>query len=288
MRATRAFRLPKLDCGFVQLPMPCWCLISTSQGRQRRHSWLGQLEQHKMEHVMAPASSRPVLLWCMTGKQHHWAEHGQSIAPMPVLMLLTHHPNRGRCSVIQMSLQWPAACKWDPGELPSTRGAYAMISWWCKIQNLVRPHLGRTGEELFTVYFSLPFIRTVHWGDEHLHKFIWSVSTVLFLSFPIIYSWANVKTSVKKQLMFTANCSCSVLREKQHSWQNNLPLGPDLNPRKARETFPCFLVQAILILSIFWTSYTLVKIGWTCWQRHRKKWKIFAGLLISFGQKSLR
>lgn len=87
--------------------------------------------------------------------------------------------------------------------------------------------------------------------------------------------------------MFTANCSCSVLREKQHSWQNNLPLGPDLNPRKARESLPCFLVQAIFILSIPWTSYTLVKIGWTCRPRHRKKWKIFSGLLTSFGQKNL-
>uniref|UniRef100_A0A8C0F167 Uncharacterized protein n=1 Tax=Bubo bubo TaxID=30461 RepID=A0A8C0F167_BUBBB len=57
--------------------------------------------------------------------------------------------------------------------------------------------------------------------------------------------------------MFTENCSCSVLRKKQHSWQNNLPLGPDLNPRKARECLPCFLVQAIFILSISWTSYTL-------------------------------
>lgn len=96
-----------------------------------------------------------------------------------------------------------------------------------------------------------------------------------------------MKISVEKQLMFTANCSCSVLREKQHSWQNNLPLGPDLNPRKARESLPCFLVQAIFILSIPWTSYTLVKIGWTCRPRHRKKWKIFSGLLTSFGQKNL-
>jgi len=53
-----------------------------------------------------------------------------------------------------------------------------------------------------------------------------------------MYSWANVKISVEKQLIFTANFSCSVLREEQHSWQNNIPLGPDLNPRKAREAFP--------------------------------------------------
>ena len=143
----------------------------------------------------------------------------------------------------------------------------------------------RTGEELFTVYFSLPFIRKIHWGDEHLHKFTWSVITVPFLSFPRMYSWANVKISVEKQLIFTANFSCSVLREEQHSWQNNIPLGPDLNPRKAREAFPWFLVQEIIVLSISWTSYTLVKIGWTFRPRHHEKWKILSALLISFGQK---
>lgn len=52
MQAIRAFLLPKLDCGFVQPPMPCLCLISTSQHGQRRDSQLGHLEQHKMEHIM--------------------------------------------------------------------------------------------------------------------------------------------------------------------------------------------------------------------------------------------
>lgn len=131
-------------------------------------------------------------------------------------------------------------------------------------------------------------MRTVHRGDKHLHKFIRSVSTVPFFTFPIINSWKNVKILVEKQLMFTANCSCSVLREKQHSWQNNLPLGPDLNPRKARRTIPCFLAQAILILSISWISYTLVKIGWTCGPRHRKKKKnIFRSTYFIWTKKKI-
>lgn len=61
-----------------------------------------------------------------------------------------------------------------------------------------------------------------------------------------MYSWTNMKISVEKKLMFTANCSCSQLREKQHSWQNNLPLGPDLNPRKSRETLSCFYFKQYL------------------------------------------
>lgn len=137
-QATRVLPLPKLDCGFVQ---PHWCLISSSQGRKRRDSRLGQPEQHKMEHVTAPSSPQPALLRCTTGKQHHWAEHRQSsITPMPALTLPTQHPDRRRCSVMQMSLQCPleGACKWDPAESPSTQGAYAVFSWWCKSEKPVR------------------------------------------------------------------------------------------------------------------------------------------------------
>uniref|UniRef100_A0A672UQQ2 Uncharacterized protein n=1 Tax=Strigops habroptila TaxID=2489341 RepID=A0A672UQQ2_STRHB len=39
---------------------------------------------------------------------------------------------------------------------------------------------------------------------------------------------------------------------------------------------------ATLILFISWTSHTLVKIGWTCRQRHCKKWKIFSAAFPSY------
>lgn len=120
-----------------------------------------------------------------------------------------------------------------------------------------------------------------------LHKFIWSGNTVLFLSFPIMYSWTNMKISVEKKLMFTANCSCSQLREKQHSWQNNLPLGPDLNPRKSRETLSCFYFKQYLFCPSLGPFTLLWKLDGPAGQATAKKLKIFSGLLISFGQKIL-
>lgn len=80
-----------------------------------------------------------------------------------------------------------------------------------------------------------------------------------------------MKIVVEKQLMFAANSSFSVLREKQ--LQNNIPRGSDLNPRKDREALLCSLVQVMLILPMSWTTYTLVKLGWTCRPRkhtHKK------------------
>lgn len=56
-------------------------------------------------------------------------------------------------------------------------------------------------------------------------------------------------------------------------------------PQEIQRDFVMFWVQALLVLSISWTFHTLVKIGWTC--RTSKKWKIFSGLHISFGQSIL-
>lgn len=97
-----------------------------------------------------------------------------------------------------------------------------------------------------------------------------SCSVSMPLCFPVVYLWVNVKIVVEKQLMFAANSSFSVLREKQ--LQNNIPRGSDLNPRKDREALLCSLVQVMLILPMSWTTYTLVKLGWTCRPRkHTQK-----------------
>lgn len=139
LQATRAFPLPKLDCGFVQ---PCMLMFNIQFPGQEEKTLMAGAARAAQDGTCCGSSILTASTAVVLGRQtasRGWHRQ-RTIALMPALMLSTYHPSRGRYSVIQMLLQCPleAACKQDAGELHSTQGAYAMFSWWCESQNLVR------------------------------------------------------------------------------------------------------------------------------------------------------